>query len=179
VGYSWLRHRVVTPARPPAYVDWRAGTTTHCQSRLYPPQSGTMNLATGSISPHRMFPSIIFPPSNFNIYIKSVWELIFIISQKVNIWASRHLLSLCFWHYVWECAFFNYIFLLRAAYTWSTYIFNNRQERSNVQTRDGCVCNIDWCHLCLKTIYIIYLCHHFQSLYWLHSNCYFSFVFCV
>jgi hypothetical protein len=31
----------------PAYLAWRAGTTTICQSQLYPPGSGTMNLATG------------------------------------------------------------------------------------------------------------------------------------
>jgi hypothetical protein len=29
----------------------RAGTTTLCQSRLYPPQSGTKNLATSSFRP--------------------------------------------------------------------------------------------------------------------------------
>jgi hypothetical protein len=31
----------------PAYVAWRAGSTTLCRSQLYPPQSGTMNLITG------------------------------------------------------------------------------------------------------------------------------------
>ncbi len=35
------------PARQPS---WRAGTTTLCRSWLYPPQSGTMNSATASIS---------------------------------------------------------------------------------------------------------------------------------
>jgi hypothetical protein len=34
---------------PPAYVSWRAGTTTLCHSRLYPPQSGNMNWASAKI----------------------------------------------------------------------------------------------------------------------------------
>jgi hypothetical protein len=35
---------------PPGFIGWRAGTTTLCQSRLYPPppQSGTMNLVNAT-----------------------------------------------------------------------------------------------------------------------------------
>jgi hypothetical protein len=33
---------------PPGFIGWRAGTATLCQSRLYPPQSGTMNLANAT-----------------------------------------------------------------------------------------------------------------------------------
>jgi hypothetical protein len=36
-GYSRLWHRVVVQARQPMYNAWQAGTTTLCQSRLYPP----------------------------------------------------------------------------------------------------------------------------------------------
>ncbi len=35
-GYSWLRHRIFVPA----YVAWRAGTTTPSRSQPYPPRQG-------------------------------------------------------------------------------------------------------------------------------------------
>jgi hypothetical protein len=60
---------------PPAYVAWRAGTTTLCHShQLYPPQSGTMNWASGVAMIKRYIYNSIKP--SFSAYMHSAVQFI-------------------------------------------------------------------------------------------------------
>jgi hypothetical protein len=57
----------------PAYVDCRAGTTTLCRSQLYPPQPGTVNLATEAISTASNFICRDSAESKYFIFMPCQW----------------------------------------------------------------------------------------------------------